>query len=424
MKLSRYSLGIGDRFAREADAQLAALLKARDAGIIVTPVWNKSFREHDSIKSHPSETREKADYAVQKQEWEFPYFVDADHINLKTVDFFLDHADFFTLDVADYIDQPASAEDVAVFFRDTMNLRGNLTIPGIEKSFLIDRDFIERISIKYLKASLEAKRIYKYIAQKKGTGNFITEVSMDEVETPQSPLELFFILGMLKEIPVQTIAPKFIGQFYKGIDYVGDVSEFEANLEEIMLILHYAKIKFTLPDELKISIHSGSDKFSLYPVIRKLTRKYHQGIHLKTAGTTWLEEVIGLALAGGEATDLVKTIYRRSWERKDELCKPYQGVIHIDPRSLPKPHTVDKWDSRKVANSLRHIPDHPDFNPHIRQLIHVGYKVAAEMGKRFTEAIEKNHNLIAQQVTENLYERHIIPLFFQDQHNDPKQKLP
>ncbi len=420
MNLSANSLGIGDRFAQEAEAQLAALRKARDAGIDITPVWNKSFREHEIIKSHPSETREKADLAVKKQEWTSPYFVDADHINLNTVDFFLDHADFFTLDVTDHIDQPASREDVSVFLRDMQDFLGELTIPGIGKSFLIDRDFLENIAARYLKASLEANRIFAYIANRKGRGNFITEVSMDEVETPQTPLEIFFILGLLKEIPVQTIAPKFIGQFYKGIDYVGDVSQFEIHFEETLLVLDHAKKQFNLPKELKLSIHSGSDKFSLYPVIRKLSAKHNQGIHLKTAGTTWLEEVIGLALAGGEALDTVKTIYRKSWERRSELCKPYQSVIDIDPLSLPDPQTVKKWNSEKFANSLRHIPDHPDFNPHIRQLIHVGYKVAAEMGTQFVEAIKKNHILISQQVIQNLYERHIIPLFFKNQRNDSK----
>lgn len=424
MKLGKYSFGIGDRFAQEAEAQLAALIQAKDGGIDITPVWNKSFREHGIIKSHPSETREKADLAVQKKGWKYPYFVDADHINLKTVDIFLDHADFFTLDVADYIDQPASAKDTAAFFTNTADLIGELTIPGITKPFFIDRDFLELVASRYLKASLEAKRIYACIAERKGEGNFITEVSMDEVATPQSPLEIFFILRLLKEIPLHTIAPKFTGQFYKGIDYVGDVAEFESNLEEIMLILNYAKKQFNLPDELKISIHSGSDKFSLYPAIQRLARKHNQGIHLKTAGTTWLEEVIGLALAGGDALDLVKTIYRRAWERRDELCKPYQSVINIDPDSLPDPHTVNKWNSEKFVGSLRHIPDHPDFNPHIRQLIHVGYKVAAEMRTRFVKAIKKNHILIAQQVTQNLYERHVIPLFSQDQSNNSKQTLP
>ncbi len=412
MKLSKYSLGIGDRFAQEAEAQLVAIQKAKKTGITITPVWNKSFREHKIIKSHPSETREKADLAIKKQGWNIPYFVDADHINLETVDFFLDHCDFFTLDVADYINQPASGKDVSLFLKNTRHFIGDLSIPGIEEPFVISRDLLAQIAGRYLTASMEANRIFNYIAAKKGTGNFIIEVSMDEVNKPQTPLEIFFILGLLKDIPLQTIAPKFVGQFYKGVDYVGDITQFETNLEETMLILDHAKKRFNLPEELKLSIHSGSDKFSLYPVIQKLFTKYDQGVHLKTAGTTWLEEVIGLALTGGDALDMVKTIYRKSWERMDELCKPYLSVIQIDHRALPDPVKVNTWDSEKFVNSLRHIPDHPDFNPHIRQLIHVGYKVAAEMGTAFVQAIKKNHILIAQQVIQNLYERHIVPLFF------------
>lgn len=95
----------------------------------------------------------------------------------------------------------------------------------------------------------------------------------------------------------------------------------------------------------------------------------------------------------------------------DELCKPYQRVININPASLPDPEVVKKWDGEKFANSLRHIQSHPDFNPHFRQLIHIGYKVAAEMGDHYIQALKKNQTLISQQVIENLYERHITPLF-------------
>ena len=411
MSLLKNSIGIGDRFAQEAEAQLTAIMKAADKGTYITPVWNKSFREHDIIKSHPSETREKADLAVKNLGWTSSYYTDADHINLNTVDFFLHHSDFFTLDVAELINQPSSNEELEVFLKNFEPFLGELLIPGIEKSYLINEEFLEDIAGKYLQPSLLAKRIYHRINSFKGTGNFITEVSMDEVIQPQSPIEIFFVLGLLKDIPLDTIASKLIGQFYKGIDYIGDIDKFEEYFKELLLILSHAKNTFGLQENLKLSIHSGSDKFSIYPVIRKLSAKYNQGIHLKTAGTTWLEEVIGLAMSGGEALSTVKTIYQKSYNRLTELTRPYESVIDINHQSLPDPEIVGRWDGDFFAATLRHIRDHKYYNPHFRQLLHIGYKIAAEMGQQYISQLKKHHSMVSQQVIENLFERHITPLF-------------
>jgi hypothetical protein len=166
-----------------------------------------------------------------------------------------------------------------------------------------------------------------------------------------------------------------------------------------------------LPENLKLSIHSGSDKFALYPIIGELIQKYDKGIHVKTAGTTWLEEVTGLASAGEDGLTIAKLIYRNAFERKDELCKPYATVIEIDDSALPDPSITDGWDKNKFVNTLRHIKGHPDYNPNFRQLIHVGYKVAAEMGDQYYEALRKFSDVISRNVTENIYERHIRRLF-------------
>ena len=196
---------------------------------------------------------------------------------------------------------------------------------------------------------------------------------------PQTPVELFFILKMLasENIPVQTIAPKFSGRFNKGVDYVGDPLLFAKEFESDLMVIDFAVKEFGLPENLKMSIHSGSDKFAIYPHIGSIIKKYNKGIHLKTAGTTWLEEVIGLAESGGEALDFVKEIYSESLEKIDELCAPYADVIDINVSSLPSKKEVSEWNSKKFADSLRHIPGNPDYNPNMRQLIHVAYKLAA-----------------------------------------------
>src|SRR6185437_16488264 len=145
----------------------------------------------------------------------------------------------------------------------------------------------------------------RHIAKAKGEVNFITEVSMDETDRPQTPHELLIILAALadEKIPLKTIAPKFTGRFNKGVDYVGNLQQFEKEFEEDILVIKEAIKEFGLPENLKLSVHSGSDKFSLYKPIRELIKKHNTGIHLKTAGTTWLEEMIGLAEAGNEALE-------------------------------------------------------------------------------------------------------------------------
>ncbi len=414
MNLGKYSFGIGDRFEHQGEAQLAAILKAqKELGVAITPVWNKSNREHNIVHTEPSSTRKEADAAVKALSYGGPYFVDADHINLSNVDRFVDHSDFFTLDVADYIGKAASVSEIDRFVADHKKYVGALAIPGIAQPFTVTEEYLKAFAAKFLYATIEASKIYQYIAAKKGVGKFVTEVSMDEVDEPQKPMDMLFILKALADlkVPAQTIAPKFTGRFNKGVDYEGNVAQFEKEFEEDMLVIDYAVKNFGLPGDLKLSVHSGSDKFSIYPVMGKLIKKYDKGLHVKTAGTTWLEEVIGLSISGAEGLDMAKAIYTSALTRKDELCGPYAAVIDIKDDKLPAPEAVAKWNAEDYASTLRHIPGHAKYNPSFRQLIHVGYKVASELGEKYTGALEKNAKVVGQCVTENLYDRHILRLF-------------
>ena len=378
MTIGKYSFGIGDRFAHEGVNQLKALIKAEEQfGVHFVPVWNKSNREHQIVGTQPSETRQEADAAVKALGYKGQYFVDADHINMNNVDKFIDSSDFFTIDVADYIGKTGTMEE------------------------------------KFLPAIKEAGRIYRHIAEKKGADNFVTEVSMDEVDNAQSPEELRFILKAIAEekIPVQTIAPKFTGRFNKGVDYRGDLAQFEKEFEQDLLVIDEAVKAYGLPANLKLSIHSGSDKFSIYPIMGRLIRKYDKGIHIKTAGTTWLEENIGLALAAPEGLALAKKIYVGALGRMDELTIPYATVIDVDVKALPSPEEVEKWDAETYARTMRHNQADPLYNPSFRQLIHVSYKIAAELSDEYLPALEKYTDVIGEQITANIGERHIKRLF-------------
>jgi hypothetical protein len=413
MQLGKFSLGIGDRFSHQGVAQLRAIVKANKTGLDISPVWNKSNREHIYVHSHPADVRKEADAAVAALGFSGKYFVDADHINLGTVAPFVETADFFTLDVASFIGKESPAEEVEAFVSSCKKYLGHLSIPGINHPFEVSEELLRSIAGKFLAATQQASEIYQYLKTAKGEGNFITEVSMDEVETPQTPVDLFFILKMLadKGVPAQTIAPKFTGRFNKGVDYKGNVEQFAKEFEEDVLVIDYAVKEFGLPAELKLSVHSGSDKFTIYPIMAGIIQKYGKGLHVKTAGTTWLEEVIGLAVAGGDALEAAKDIYARALVQKTELCAPYADVIEIDDSKLPSATEVAGWSSEKFANTLRHIPGHPDYNANFRQLIHVGYKLAADMGKTYTDLLEKHADVIGSCVEENIYDRHLKRLF-------------
>lgn len=413
MKLGKYSIGMGDRFAHQGVAQLRAIVKANQHGLDISPVWNKSNREHIYVHSKPEDVRAEADAAVAALGFKGKYFVDADHINLTTVAPFVETADFFTLDVAAFIGKPSADADVKAFVASCEKYLGALSVPGIDAPLQVTRELLEEIAAKFLAATQQAAEIYQYLVEKKGKGNFITEVSMDEVESPQTPVYLLFILKMLadKGVPAQTIAPKFTGRFNKGVDYRGDLDQFAKEFEEDVLVIDFAVKEFGLPEELKLSVHSGSDKFSIYPIMADIIKKHNKGLHLKTAGTTWLEEVIGLALAGGEGLELAKQIYANSYNRSEELCAPYADVIDIDNNQLPSVDEVNTWTGEKYANTLRHIPGHPDYNSNFRQLIHVAYKVAAEMGDTYYDLLKKYSDIIGNCVEENIYDRHLKRLF-------------
>ena len=413
MILSKHSMGIGDRFGRQGKAQLSAFVKAAQLGAAVTPVWNKSNREHSIIHTTPPEVRREADAAVAALGWTKPYHVDADHIGLATVDGFIASSDFFTLDVADFTGKCAPEADIADFVGRCRRYAGKLTIPGIDEPLDAPQARIEQIARKYLLAAKEAGKIYRRIEAARGEGSFITEVSMDETDQPQTPVEMFFILAAIagEGIPAQTIAPKFTGRFNKGVDYVGDVAQFRKEFRDDLAVIAAAIREFSMQPNLKLSVHSGSDKFSLYGPIREALAATGAGVHLKTAGTTWLEEMIGLAASGGEGLAIAKDVYKTALGRFDELCKPYATVIDIDRAKLPSPAVVDRWSEDDFASALRHDPKCPRYNSHVRQMLHVGYKVAAEMGGRYLDALGRYETMVAQSVRDNILDRHIRPLF-------------
>ena len=375
--MEKYSIGIGDRFGKEGKAQLMAVMEINRIGIPVTPIWNKSNREHLLTGTTPESVRKEADEVVSELGWKAPYYVDADHVNLNSVDAFIPFSDFFTLDVAEAI-HPGS----------------------------------EQFEGTYGDALAMAAQLNDHI-RKQRTDSILMEISMDEVDRPQTPDELYRILkGLTTQgfLP-NTVAPRFTGKFPKGVDYIGNVDLFEFEFERDLEVIRRSVTELGYPAGLKLSLHSGSDKFSLYPVIRRLLKKHGAGIHVKTAGTTWLEEVIGLARSGREGLSLAKEIYSRGFRRFEEMTAPYSSVLQIDPRKLPDPAEVITWNSSRFRETLTHDAGCSLYNADFRQLVHVSYKVAAELGNEFLDALDYYRTPVEEQVYHNLLEKHLKPLF-------------
>jgi hypothetical protein len=411
LRLNKYSVGsgTGSRTRPKRSCRLACRLWRN--GVEVIPVWNKSNREHTIIGSEPSSVRQAADAAVKALHWKLPYFCDADHITLQTVGRFLDRA------ISTPSTWPTSSASRAGrrprnFVKRHPELLGRIPLEGADEAFEITQEHLRQTAQKFLAAVKKAGEVYRKIENAKG-GQLHREVSMDETDRAQSPAELLIILAAIADegIPVQTIAPKFSGRFNKGVDYVGDVAQFEREIALDVAAIAYAVRHFGLPDNLKLSVHSGSDKFSIYPAIHATMKRFNAGVHLKTAGTTWLEELIGLAEAGGDGLALAKEIYAQAFAHRDELCAPYATVIDIDPAKIPSPDEFAAGPRSNTPRPCATCREAAAYNSSLRQLLHVGFKIAAKMGRRYLELLEANEAVIAKNVTENLYDRHIAPVF-------------
>ncbi len=412
-ELPRFTFGMGDRFGLQGQAQLKAVMDAVEEGYPVAPVWNKSKREHTLIGSEPASLRTEADAAVLALEYKGPYFVDADHITIHTVADFLSTSDFFTLDVAEDLGRPPTDLNKKADYEATLMALGEVSLDGLEAPLLYNAQQAAALVNTYGGAIEAAKALYEVIAKARPQSPFAVEVSMDETAQPQGPLELLGILCLLAKegVPVQTIAPKFTGRFNKGVDYVGNLAAFEAEFEADLRALKYAVKNFGLPETLKLSVHSGSDKFSLYPVIQRLVAKHKAGLHLKTAGTTWLEEVIGLAEAGGDGLEFVQALYVEALKSIDTLTAPYATVIDLNPGELPDIKTTQRWISHDWVSALAHDPKNPVFNSSMRQLLHVAFKLAAKPGSGYMDLLDKYAAIVNRRVHHNLLRKHIVHVF-------------
>jgi hypothetical protein len=408
MRLPRFTFGIGDRFACSGRAQLRAF--PRIDGI--APVWNKSWREHRLIGSEPATVRAAAAAAVAAEGWTGPWFVDADHVGAEALPRFAPHCDFFTLDVAEAMGRRAGPEAVAAFLDRHGDLATTVGWPGMERTLTITRDELAAAAARVLDAAMQAVTLHRQLEALRPDGAYAVEVSLDETDEVQGPAEIVAVLAVLADagISADTIAPRFPGRFNKGVDYVGDVTAFAQSFAADAAAAAWASTRLGMRNQTRLSVHSGSDKFAIYPAIRAAVTRLGTGLHLKTAGTTWLAEVEGLALAGREGLELAQRIYAGAYAGLAEMVAPYAPVVDISVARLPAPALVANWDGRRFAAALHHDAACPEFNRDFRQLIHVGFPVAARLGGAFTAARRRCADIIDPVVTDNLSARHLRQL--------------
>ena len=413
LTLNKYSFGFGDRFSLHSNAFFNALKQAHDNGIQITPIWNKSIREYSILGDKPAQIKSKVDVLMKQHDWCKKYIIDADHINNENLDEFIDYCDYFTIDVSVYIRKLAHYDEMDSFIKYNQKYIGRMNVPGMSETFQVFENMITSFAGMYLLAAQKAGEIYELIKQKKGHANFITEISMDEVHYSHSPLELFFILNALAyyNVDFQLISPKFIGRFNKNIDYNGDTNKFKAELEMYLKMINFAIEEFHLNPNLKLSIHSGSDKFLIYPIIKEVLKEFGAGIHVKTSGIGWLESIIVLSEKEGKYFSFVKDIYNESYENFSDLVVPYDKVIDINKSKLPSPEEFKSIEGKQFKAFLDNHPENDRYNPTLRQFMSCAYITAASHKETYQELVKEHLEEINARISEKLYKWHFEKIF-------------
>jgi tagaturonate epimerase len=378
--------GCGDRLGLATPGHIRAL---RDVGGVAPILAQQSMRENARTLRSPQQVMDDAMWGVLEEGWHDPWGADADH--LKTTD----DVDlcvaagytFFTIDPGDHVDNDAHTDSVETLHRkfevlpwpqlrdypDAMRARylasGGQTgaAEGVAGMGTFDEISLLRAACKYGAALAHTARMYRHLVEAERGGPFELEVSVDETETPTSPLEHIFIASELSRLGVEwvSLAPRYVGRFEKGVDYIGDLSVFDAEFAK-----HAAIARALGP--YKLSIHSGSDKFSIYPLMARHT----DGLaHLKTAGTSYLE---ALRAIGGVDPGLFREILALAIAHYDEDRATYH--VSADAGKVPSPDSLED-------DQLSGVLDTFDG----REVLHVTFGSALEaFGDRIKATLDAN----------------------------------
>lgn len=393
------SAGCGDRLGLATPGHVRAM---RKVGKLAPIFAQQSMRENARTGRSPQEVMDDAMWGVFQEGWRQPWGADADHLKVTDNVTACVQAGytFFTFDPGAYVDNEAHTAGLATLQRkfdalpwdrlhdhpDAMRARYVGRIQQIEAwTFRFDEQALLRAACKYGAALAHVAQLYCTLANEKGNAGFEVEISVDETETPTSPLEHIFIASELRRLGVTwiSLAPRYVGRFEKGVDYIGDLAEFEEEFSQ-----HAAIARVLGP--YKLSIHSGSDKFSIYGIMAR-----HTGglIHLKTAGTSYLEALRTVAQVD---PDLFRDILRLARAQYQEERATYHVSANVC--RVPAPDTVEDHALPTVLESFDG-----------RQVLHVTFgSVLDAYGDRLYAVLDE-HEELHYKMLEAHFVRHLAP---------------
>jgi len=342
------AIGTGDRIGLATPGHIRAAKRHH-----VFPVLaQQSVREMNRTSRTPEEILDDVSWAVFQEGYREGFAADADH--LKTIEdidaAFTAGFTMYTIDPSDYVDDGADGyelerlkekfkglpwEDLQSrkeeYFEIYMGKKPPFIILEESQMLEFSEEALLRAAVKYSAAIAHAAKMFRHLKELFGERNFDVEISVDETEMPTSPLEHFFIISELKRLGVQIdgLALRFVGRFEKAIDYIGDLREFEESFRRHVLIARVC-------GPYKLSIHSGSDKFSIYPTIGRLASEM---IHLKTAGTSYLE---ALRVIARHDPVLFREIVKHSFRCFEKDRESYS--VSTDLSLVPDPDEVSDED--------------------------------------------------------------------------------
>ena len=356
----RPSAGFGDRLGLATPGHVRA---ARRADSIAPIFAQQSVRENARTGRTPQQVMDDAMWGLFQEGWREPWGADADHLKTTAVvdDFVAAGYTFYTIDPGDHVDNEAHTASLealkdkihALPWADLEDSPEGLHERYLDRHFEVqnftlefDQTTLARAAAKYGRAVAHTAAMYRYLVNRMGEKPFELEVSVDETETPTSPEEHFYIANELRRLRVRwvSLAPRFVGRFEKGVDYIGDLDEFEAELAR-----HAAIARALGP--YKLSLHSGSDKFSIYPIVARLTQGL---VHLKTAGTSYLEALRAIAQANPALFREILALARERYETDRATYHVSAQLARVPaPDGLSDadlPGLLDQFDARQVLH--------------------------------------------------------------------------
>ena len=349
----RGSFGFGDRLGVATPGHVRAL---RATGSALAPILaQQSIRELDRSGRDAREVVDAATWGAFAEGWREGYGADADHLKTPAdVDRCAPHGyTLYTIDPGDHVDSGADAADghglegalAALPWEHLRDRPRDLAARYAAEGELSPQD-VARAAAKYGHALAHVAEIYEHVRAVAPEGGFEVEVSVDETETPTTAAQHVYIATELRRLGVEwvSLAPRFVGRFEKGIDYIGDVGAFAADIA-----VHAAIAERLGP--YKLSLHSGSDKLAIYPAFAAATRGT---MHVKTSGTSYLE---ALRTVAREDPGFVRGVYAFACERFAEDRASYH--VAVDLAAAPRaaglgdeavPALLDNDDARRILH--------------------------------------------------------------------------